>query len=106
MYTIRRKGMPRPKQDGFTKNFQFRLTAVETTRWLEIFEKAKKRNPYITETHFNRILVGLDEDAQSLLTERDRIYFQGTRAKEATMAGRAGSITSKPHIKEVSPKRK
>jgi hypothetical protein len=104
MYTIARKPMPRPKPKGPIKTFQLRLTAEESERWFKIWEAAKKRNHYINETGINRRLLGLEPDVDGSVTEKDRIYFQGTSATPADMLGRAAS--AKPHISEVSPRQK
>ena len=77
MYTMSGKHMPRPKPKGRIKTFQLRLRVEESERWYEVFAKAVQRNPRINETEINRRLLGLDDDIDGAVTEKDRIYFQG-----------------------------
>lgn len=101
MYTMRRTLMPRPRPEGDTKNFQFRMTVEETARWQEIFDRAWERTKgCIDATKFNRLLLGLEENP-SILSEKDRLYFQQAGQDRAKVLGRAAS--SKPHIKEAAP---
>lgn len=95
--------MPRPKPEGETKSFQFRMTVEETARWLELYQRAKDRTGgYIKDTDFNRLLLGLKEDPKAV-TEKDRIYFQQAGLEDK--AKLIGRVTSpRPHIREVSPK--
>lgn len=103
MYTILSTPMPRPKQNGPTRNFQFRMDAEQTKRWLEIWTRAKKRNQHINESEVNKRLTGL-KAPDSDVTEDDRLYFLGPEAIErAEMVGR---LRAKTRIKEVSSKKK
>lgn len=104
MYTIAFKRMPRPKPEGPFKTFQLRLNGEEAARWFKIWRTAKERNHYMTETDVNRRLLGLDEDKNGEVTERDRIWFQQAGKEKAKLLGRGAS--GKAHIKEVSPRTK
>lgn len=101
MYTIRER-MPRPKPEGPVKTFQFRMSGEVARRWLDLFDKAKKRNPYLDESDFNKRLVGLTKDLDGSVPEADVAYFRQAGQEKAKLIGRAAS--GKPHIREVSPK--
>lgn len=96
--------MPRPKPEGPYKNFQLRLSGEEAARLIKLYDQAKSRNPYASETDVNRRLLDLDPDLDGIITEKDRLYFQQAGKEKAKLLGRAPA--SKPHLREVSPKTK
>lgn len=100
MYTLVSRAMPRPKPAGPIKTFQLKLSTEQSARWLKLFTAAKERNPYVNDTIFNRLLLGLEDDPE-ILTEKDRLFFRGAKLP-SEMKGPVES--KKPRLKEVSPK--
>lgn len=106
MYTIPRKKirMARKKPEGRVVNFQFKMYGELAERWLEIRERARKKNPFMDDSGFNRRLLGFDSDikaAVEAVPERDRQHFLAT-----PLGGRRveleGRTKGKVHLSEVS----
>ncbi len=85
MYTMSSQATmsPRPKQQGYPDaNLSLRLTGEEAERYDEVLRRALQRHPRANKSEVVRRLLGLDRDSDGLVTESDRLYFQGKAIAE------------------------
>ncbi len=110
MYTIynTRSGLVRPKKDEIQTSVSFRLYGEEALRYEEVLARARKHKPRIEITEVAKFLLNLPSEADKILTEKDRLFFQIGKLNSSRVGLVAQAVdTSKPEgvQKAVNPTR-